>query len=307
MNKDLLSLADLSIQDLKSLLEKASALKKEPRSLALEGKNLALLFQKPSMRTRVSFDVGMAHLGGRAMYLSPDEVGLGKREAPEDVARVLSRYVDGIVARTFDHRDVELLAEYATVPVINGLSNAEHPCQALAALLTIQEHQGSLEGKTVAYVGDGNNVAASLVLGCAMVGAHFRTASPEGFELPATMVQKAAAIARDTGSHIEEVGRPEDAVRGADVVYTDVWTSMGQESEAQRRRAAFAGFQVTESLLSLAKPEVIFTHPLPAHQGEEVAPGILEHPRSVVFDEAENRLHVQKALLIELLGSSTAS
>lgn len=303
--QDLVSLADLSPDQLRRILENAAALKGRRAEPALQGKTLAMLFQKPSLRTRVSFDVALIQLGGHPLYLSPEEVGMGRREPVQDVARVLSRYVDGIVARTFAHRDMELLAEYASVPVINGLSDAEHPCQALADLLTVYEKKGALKGKSIAYIGDGNNVAASLLLGAAMVGARFRIASPEGYELPGPLVQRAERLAGESGAHIERLRRPEQAVQGADVVYTDVWVSMGQEGEADRRRPAFAPYQVTAKLLSLAKPDVIFMHPLPARHCEEIADGILEHPRSVVFDQAENRLHAQKALLIELLGRST--
>ena len=305
MKQDFVSIADLSREELDTLLGKAAVFKRGRRARPLEGKTLALLFEKPSLRTKVSFDVAIAHLGGHAVYLSPDEVGMSKRESTEDVARVLSRYVDGIVARTFAHRDVELLAQHATVPVINALSDGEHPCQALADLLTIQERKGPLAGKTIGYVGDGNNVAASLALGAAMMGACYRIASPEGYELPSPVLERAGALAKESGGAIEGVTGPDEAVRGADVVYTDVWASMGQESQAERRRAAFADYQVTEERLSLAKADVIFMHPLPAHHGEEVALGLLEHPKSVVFDQAENRLHVQKALLIELLREST--
>ena len=307
MKKDFVSLADLSPEELRAVLKSASAMKRGRQGRPLEGKALALLFQKPSLRTKVSFVIAMAQLGGHAVYLSPEEVGIGKREPAEDVARVLSRYVDGIVARTFAHREVEVLAHSATVPVINGLSDGEHPCQALADLLTIQEKKGSVEGVTIAYVGDGNNVAASLLLGSAMMGACCRIASPQGYELPRPLVDKARALAKASGGAVEEPAEPDQAVRDADVVYTDVWTSMGQEGEVRRRKAAFADYQVTETTLSLAKPDVLFMHPLPTHHGEEVAAGILDHPNSVVFDQAENRLHVQKALLIELLGASAGA
>lgn len=302
MKRDLVSLADLSTDDLHAILKKASHLKASHRhGHELAGKNLALLFQKPSLRTKVSFDIAMTQLGGHSVYMAPDEVGMGNREATEDVARVLSRYVDAIAARTFSHREIEVLAAHASVPVVNALSNAEHPCQALADLMAIQEKKGTLKGQIIAYVGDGNNVAASLALGAAMTGAHYRIASPQGYGLPATVIARASACARASGATLQELRRPEDAVHGADVVYTDVWASMGQENEAEQRRIHFASYQVTLDLLAQAKSDAIFLHPLPAHRGEEVAPGVLEHRQSAVYDQAENRLHVQKALLLFLL------
>ena len=305
--QDLVSLTDLSRDRLWRIIKLGAAFKGSRSEPVLQGKTLAMLFQKPSLRTRVSFDVALFQLGGHPLYLSPEELGMGRREPVEDVARVLSRYVDGIVARTSAHRDVEVLAQHASVPVINGLSDAEHPCQALADLLTIYEKKGALQGKLITYVGDGNNVAASLALGAAMVGAHFRIASPEGYELPALLVQRAQGLAGESGAVIEQLREPQEAVRGADVIYTDVWVSMGQEGEAERRRAALAPYQVTAELLSLARDDVAFMHPLPAHHCEEIAHGLLDHPRSVVFDQAENRLHAQKALLIELLGPSATA
>ena len=245
----------------------------------------------------------MAHLGGHPVYFSPEEVGIGKRESVEDVARVLSRYVDGIVIRTFAQRDIEVLAEYASVPVINALSDDEHPCQTLADLLTIGEAKGSLQGRTIAYIGDGNNVAASLALGAALSGACFKIASPNGYALGDVWLERARELAGNSSGMIQKTEQVDEAVADADVVYTDVWTSMGQEAEAERRRTAFTGFQVTANLLDKASDDVIFMHPLPAHHGEELAEGILDDPRSVVFDQAENRLHVQKAVLLSLLGS----
>ena len=294
--KDLISIADLDSDDIQRLISAATRLKRR-RSTALQGKVLALIFEKPSLRTRVSFDVAMKQLGGDAIYLSPAEVGLGQREPIPDVARVLSRYVDGIVARTFSHRTVELLAEYSSVPVINGLSDEEHPCQALSDLFTIQEKKGRLEGLKIAYIGDANNVANSLLLACSLMGIDFRIASPEGYKPKDAVLAKA-------GKKIFYTQDPRQAVTNADVVYTDVWTSMGQEAEAERRRVAFAGYQVNRELLALAKSDAIFMHPLPAHHDEEIAEGLLELPQSVVFDQAENRLHMQKAILVELLGAS---
>ncbi|GAG40284.1 unnamed protein product, partial [marine sediment metagenome] len=244
-------------------------------------KILALIFEKPSLRTRVSFDVAMNQLGGHTLMLSPAEVGLGEREPIADVARVLSRYVDGIVARTFAHQSVVLLARYATVPLINGLTDEEHPCQVLSDLLTIHEKKGGLEGLTVAYIGDANNVANSLLLACSIMGMEFRIASPKGYGPK----EKVLAQARKSGGQLLLTEDAKQAVEDADVLYTDVWTSMGQEAESERRRASFAGYQVNQELLSLAKREVIFMHPLPAHHGEEIAEGLLESPQSVVFDQ----------------------
>jgi ornithine carbamoyltransferase len=276
--------------------------KRKTMSSILAGKTLALIFEKPSLRTKVSFDVAMYQLGGHSVYLSQNEIGLGSRESIADVARTLSRYVDIIAARTFAHVTVESLAKYATVPVINALSDGEHPCQALADIMTIYEKKGKLEGLNLAYIGDGNNVANSLFLACATVGANFRIASPEGYELCKEIMPLGLRSSRKVGAEIALLKDPGEAVKGADVVYTDVWTSMGQEAEAQKRRKAFAGYQVDKKLLALAKENAIFMHPLPAHHDEEVAPGVIDSKQSVVFDQAENRLHVQKAILAEILG-----
>jgi len=271
----------------------------------LAGKVLALVFEKPSLRTRVSFDVGMRQLGGECLYLSPPEVGLGSREPVEDVARVLSRYVDGIAARTFEHRTVEELARWAGVPVINALSEGEHPCQALADLLTVEEKKGRLAGVSLAFVGDGNNVARSLCLAAAMSGMDFRFASPAGHELPRGMVARAEELARACGGSVACLHDPEEAVRGADVVYTDVWASMGQEAEASARREAFQGYQIDAKMMALAAADALFMHDLPAHRGEEVAAEVIEGPQSVVFDQAENRMHAQKAALALILGEES--
>ena len=302
--KHLLSMADLTPERVWQYIDTAVAMKRNGHGTPLAGKSLALVFQKPSNRTRVSFEVGMHQLGGHATYLSQEEIGLGVREPIADVARTLSRYVDGIVARTYAHKDLEELAAYASVPVINGLSEAEHPCQALADLLTIREKKGALRGVVITYVGDGNNVAASLALAATQVGADFRMASPEGYWLATGVWAQAQDYARVSGSHLLCVEEPEEVVRGADVVYTDVWTSMGQEAEAEVRRKALAPYQVTARLLAEAKEGVLFMHPLPVHHGEEVERGLLEHPASVVFDQAENRLHIQKAILADLLGGA---
>jgi ornithine carbamoyltransferase len=244
----------------------------------------------------------MWQLGGHVLYLSPAEVGLGQRESVPDVARVLSRYADAIAARTFSHQTLQVLAGHSRVPVINALSDVEHPCQALADLLTIYEKRGELNGLTLAFVGDGNNVAHSLMLAASLVGMNFRIASPPGYAVQDSLFHLARDYAATSGAEIFCADDPRLVVSGADVVYTDVWTSMGQEAEAQERRQIFAGYQVNSELLSLAREDAIFMHPLPAHHGEEVAPGILDSPRSVVFDQAENRMHLQKALLAQMLG-----
>ena len=298
--KDLLSIADLSGEEIRQLISDAIDLKAAGWLSMLSGKTLALMFEKPSLRTRVSFELAMRQLGGQTIYLSPAEVGLGQREAVSDVARVLSRYVDAIAARTFSHKSLEVLARYSSVPVINALSDWEHPCQALADLLTIYEKKGELQGLTLAFVGDGNNVARSLMLAASLTGMHFRIASPPAYAIDDRVVQLAQSNATSSGGEILCTDDLRLAVSRADIVYTDVWASMGQEAEA--RRKVFAGYQVNSELLSLAGEEAIFMHPLPAHHGEEVAEGVIDSSRSVVFDQAENRLHLQKALLAQILG-----
>ena len=300
--KDLLSVADLNREDIPLLISRAVELKVEGWTNSLSEKVLALVFEKPSLRTRVSFEIAMLQLGGHTIYLSPAEVGLGTRESVPDVARVLSRYVDAIAARTFSHETLEVLAQYANVPVINALSDLEHPCQALADLLTIYEKKGELEGLALAYVGDGNNVAHSLMLSSALAGMNFRIASPAGYRVRDDLLELARSYAMESGTEIMCTEDPRQAVREADVVYTDVWTSMGQEAESEKRRQAFTGYQVNDDLLSLAEEDAILMHPLPAHHGEEVAEGVLDTPQSVVFDQAENRMHLQKALLVDMLG-----
>jgi len=301
--KDLLSVADLSSEDIRLLISNAVDMKARGGLSLLNGKTLALMFEKPSLRTRVSFEVAMQQLGGHTIYLSPAEVGLGKRESVPDAARVLSRYVDAIAARTFSHQTLEILATYSRVPVINALSDLEHPCQALADLLTIYEKKGELNGLTLAFVGDGNNVAHSLLLAASLMGMNFRIASPTGYTVQERILQLAQGYATSSGAEILCTEEPRLVVSGADVVYTDVWTSMGQEAEADRRRQIFANYQVNSELLSLAREDAILMHPLPAHHGEEVAEGILASPKSVVFDQAENRMHLQKALLAGILGA----
>jgi ornithine carbamoyltransferase len=300
--KDLLSIVDLDNDDIRSLISDAVELKARGWLSLLEGKILAVLFEKPSLRTRVSFEVAMRQLGGQAIYLSPAEVGLGERESVADVARVLSRYVDVISARTFSHQALESLARYSTVPVINALSDLEHPCQALADLLTIYEKKGDLSGLTLAFIGDGNNVAHSLLLAASLSGMNFRIASPAGYAVREGILNQAQEYATASGAEIFCTEEPQAAVSGADIVYTDVWTSMGQEAEAEQRRRIFADYQVNSELLSLANEDAIFMHDLPAHRGKEVDEDILDSPQSVVFDQAENRLHAQKALLVKMLG-----
>jgi ornithine carbamoyltransferase len=300
--KDLLSIADLSGEDIERLISSAVEMKTEGWSSCLSEKVLALVFEKPSLRTRMSFEVAMRQLGGHAIYLSPAEVGLGQRESVADVARVVGRYVNGLAARTFSHQTLELLAGHAEVPVINALSDLEHPCQALADLLTVYEKKDELEGITLAYIGDGNNVAHSLLLAAALAGMNFRIASPDGYRVREDIWRLAREYAAESCAEMYGTTEPGEAVRAADVVYTDVWTSMGQEAEAEQRRRAFAGYQVNAELLSLARADAILMHPLPAHHGEEVAQGVLDGPQSVVFDQAENRMHLQKALLADMLG-----
>jgi ornithine carbamoyltransferase len=307
MKKDLLSIADLNRKEIERLIEQAWRMKQEGASPLLAGRTLALLFEKPSLRTRVSFDIAMYQLGGHSIYLSPEEVGLGKREPAADIARVLSRYVDGIAARTFSQETLHVLAGHSSVSVINALSDLEHPCQALSDLFTVYEKKGKLPGLTLAFIGDGNNVANSLLLGASLTGMNFHIASPSGYEVKKEVLNQGKKIAALSGSQIQLTNDPHEAAKEADIIYTDVWASMGQEAEAKKRRHAFSGYQVDNKLLSLAKRGVLFMHPLPAHHGEEISAGLLDDPRSVVFDQAENRLHLQKALLVKLLSNSKIS
>jgi len=267
----------------------------------LPWRSVALLFEKPSLRTRVSFEIAVTQLGGHCLYLSPQEVGLGVREPVPDVARVLGRYVDCVVARVFEHASLETLAKWSGVSVINALSDWEHPCQALADLLTIRENRGATAGVHLAYVGDGNNVARSLCIAASTVGMHFAIATPSGYGLDEGTVEMARRLSDSSGAQLLVTEDPAEAVAGADVVYTDTWTSMGQEEEAEFRRKAFGPYQVNDALLGLAKPGAVFMHCLPAHHGEEVTTDVLNGPSSVVFDQAENRLHVQKAILAQIL------
>lgn len=302
--RDLLSIGELSAGELAAILATSAELKAETKQGIphphLAGKSLALIFEKPSLRTRLSFDVGMFQLGGRAIYLSPAEVGLGKRETVSDVARVISSMCDVIVARVFKHADLVEMAEYSSVPVINGLSDLEHPCQALADLLTIQEWFGRIAGLKMAYIGDGNNMAHSLMLGAALSGMDITVISPPDYEPNEEIVAQARRIAAGR-SAIKAVHNLETGVAGADIIYTDVWASMGQEEEAAARRKIFMPYQVNEALVAQAAPQALVLHCLPAHRGEEITEGVLEGPQSAVFQQAENRLHAQKGLLVHLL------
>ena len=296
-----MSVADLTTAEILALLDKALELKRfpNPEDKPLAGKTAALVFQKPSLRTRVSFEVAMLELGGHAVYLSPAEIQLGQREGVVDAARVLSRYVDVIIARVFLHPDVAGLAAYASVPVINALSDREHPCQILADLLTLSERHGSLRGVRLAYVGDGNNIAHSLALAAPGLGIDLRFACPDGYE-PDPLIMDQALASHDSGA-IELFRDPREAVRGADAVYTDSWYSMGQESEADIRAPIFRRYQINAELLSYAAPNAIAMHCLPAHRGHEITDEVMDGPASAVYDQAENRLHAQKALLLRLL------
>lgn len=301
-----LAIADHSSSEIRGLLDRAVTLKKEFQAGGnqplLKGKALAMVFQKPSLRTRVSFEMGMQHLGGHAIYIGPQEIGLGQRESIADVARVLAGYVDGIMARVFDHAQVLDLAKWSDVPVINGLSDYNHPCQGLSDALTIWEHFGKQENLNVVYVGDGNNVALSLMHVCAKLGWNFAIANPEGYDLPEEAVETARKFATESGSGITLLDDPTEAVKDADVIYTDTWVSMGQEEEMKRREAAFPAYQVNAGLLAKAKPNTMVMHCLPAHRGQEITDEVADGPQSLLFPQAHNRLHAQKALLAELMG-----
>lgn len=301
--KHFLSVSTTSTEDLYELLALSAELKKlyksGGRDLSCAGKTLAMLFEKPSLRTRVSFEVAMVQLGGHALYIKPEDIGgIGKREPIKDMGRVFSRYVNAIMARTFDHETVTELAKWSSVPVINALTDSSHPCQAMADVMTIQEHFGDLKGKKIAFIGDGNNVARSLAFACAKLGMKLAVASPVGYELDRESIVKANAIAADAVSQNHD---PKQAVRDADVIYTDTWVSMGQEEEKEKRLKDFAGFAVDEKLVKLAPKNVKIMHCLPAYRGYEITDEVCESPNSVIFDEAENRLHFQRALLKKLI------
>ncbi|MCZ7651368.1 MAG: ornithine carbamoyltransferase [Thermoanaerobaculia bacterium] len=304
MPRHFISLHDLTAAELAGLLQLGLDVKAHRARYAgaLAGQTLAMIFQKSSTRTRVSFEVAMLQLGGHGLFLSGRDIQLGRGETISDTAQVLSRYVDGIMARTFAHQDVLDLARFGSVPVINGLTDDLHPCQVVADLLTIREAFGDLEGRKIAYVGDGNNVAHSLMFGAAKAGMNIAIASPAGYRVQEKYLELARADAEAAGTRIELTEDPREAVRGASAVYTDVWASMGQEEEAAKRLRAFAGYQVDAAMMALAHPEAIFLHCLPCHRGEEVAAEVVDGPQSRVFDEAENRLHAQKAILLWLMG-----
>jgi ornithine carbamoyltransferase len=301
-----LSLTDLTPQALRDLLQRAVDLKEEWRAEGnpplLQNQTLGMVFQKPSLRTRVSFEMGMHHLGGQALYLSPFEIKLGERESVPDVARVLSRYVHGIMARVFAHADILALAEYSQVPVINGLSDYNHPCQAMADFLTIVERKGwDLGGHKLAFIGDGNNVSTSLLFGATMLGMDFAIAGPPGYELPDGVWAQGQRLAAVSGSDLMATHDPHAAVDGADAIYTDVWASMGQEEQAEERARIFMPYQVNEALVAEAQSDVIVMHCLPAHRGQEITDAVCDGPHSVLWDQAENRMHAQKAILVELM------
>jgi len=303
--KNLVSMGDFSREEVERVIERARALKAEWKAGGnpplLAGKTMAMIFEKPSLRTRVTFEAGMTQLGGHAIYLGQD-IGFGTRETIADIAANLSRWVEIIIARTYAHESVVELAQEATVPVINALSDHEHPCQALAALLTLYEHKGKVQGFKLAWLGDGNNVCHSLLLICATMGINMTAACPRGYWPDPGVVGWARELAKESGSQIGVITDPAVAAQGADALYTDVWASMGQESEAAERSKIFPPYQVNQALVNLAKEDVLVMHCLPAHHGEEITTDVLDGPHSVVLDEAENRLHVQKALIVEMLG-----
>jgi len=306
MKRDFIRLMDYSSAEILALIDSAHQLKKQKGKLRsdLKGKTVALVFQKPSNRTRVSFEVGVYELGGNCLYLGPEEINLGKRETTHDVAKTLSRYVDCIVARVFYNKDIEELALHADVPVINALCDLYHPCQALADIQTIREQLGKFKGLTLAYVGDGNNVFHSLMMACVKVGIDVRFAGPKGYGPNAEIVNVAKGVAKKNGCTIEFGKNPKEAVKGAHVIYSDVWVSMGQESQTAKRVREFKGYQINGDLVKLADKDYIFMHCLPAHRGMEVTADIIDGKHSVIFDQAENRLHAQKAVLLKLLKGS---
>jgi ornithine carbamoyltransferase len=310
LKRDIISVLDMrddfeailaNAEKMKKDLRKKETAKKTTKQDPLKGKVMGMVFEKPSLRTRVSFEVGMAQLGGKALYIGPDEVKIGKRESVSDVANVLSRYVDVIMYRAFSNQIMRELAHYASVPVVSGLDDIEHPCQCAADLLTVKEKKGKLKGLQMLYVGDGNNVCNSLLLGCALVGMNMRAATPKDFRPNADIVAKAQEIAKTTGARIELMSNPYQAAEGADVIYTDTWVSMGQESEKAAREKLFLPYQVNDKLAEKANKDWIFLHCLPAHRELEVSAGVMDGPHSVVFDQAENRMHAQKAILVAVL------
>ena len=296
-NKDFLSIADLPMNHVNDLINIGCSSKTNPNQNILNKKNLVLLFEKPSLRTRVSFEIGIRQFGGECIYLNKEDVGMNSRENADDIAKVLDRWADGIIARVFQHSTLITLSENTNIPVINALSDQEHPCQAIADLMTIKEHKGNLKGLKVVFVGDGNNVATSLSIGCASVGADFILSCPSGYEIQHDLWLEAQKRASITGAKLEIINDPKSAVSNADVIYTDVWISMGQEDETKNRIEKFSQYQVNPELMSLSNKNAIFMHDMPAHENEEISIGMLDHPQSVVFDQAENRLHAQKGIL----------
>jgi ornithine carbamoyltransferase len=301
-SKDFLSILDVSNGDVKSLVEKSARMKHDTNPKILKGKNIALLFEKPSLRTRVSFEVGINQMGGNCISLGGAEVGLGVREPESDVAMVLDRWVDCIVARVFSHNSLNLLASNCSIPVVNALSDRAHPCQAVGDCLTIYEQKGRLEGLKLAFIGDGNNIASSLALACSYAGMDFSIASPESYQLPKDIWDSANKIADNKNTSLNWTPDPKEAVYNADIIYTDVWVSMGDEGEREERLAKFSEYQVNEELASNAKPDFIFMHDMPVRRGEEISQNMLNHPNSVVYQQAENRLHAQKTILADLFG-----
>ena len=304
--QDFLAIADFTPKELQEMLDLAVELKKERAEKGanrplLKDKKLAMIFQKPSLRTRVSFERGMEHMGGSAMYIGPAEVGLGKRESIADVARVVAGYVDMVMARVFEHDHVLKLAKWSNVPVVNGLSDYNHPCQAMADALTIYEEFGTLKDINITYVGDGNNVAVSLMHICAKLGANFTIGNPEGYDMPASTLEEGQIYAKESGSTITLLNDAQDAVKNADVIYTDTWTSMGQEEETKKREAVFPPFQVNDALVSAANDRVIVLHCLPAHRNHEITDSVADGPHSRLFPQAHNRMHAQKAVLVKMM------
>jgi ornithine carbamoyltransferase len=308
-HKDFISIHDYTAEEIAAIFALTKDIKKSPDKFRneLAGQALGMIFEKSSTRTRVSFEVGMFQLGGHALFLSARDIQLGRGETIHDTAKVLSRYLDGIMARTFAHKTVTELAEFASIPVINGLTDLLHPCQAMTDYFTAMEHLGDLRGKKIAWIGDGNNMAHSLMYGAAKVGMDIAVATPKGYEPDATVVAKAKADAEKAGTKLILTSSIEEAAKDADIVETDVWTSMGQEQESQKRLRDFQGWQVDERVMSMAKRTAIFMHCLPAHRGEEVSAAVCDGPQSVIFDEAENRLHVQKAIMVTLMKGRTKS
>lgn len=303
--RDMIELDEYSTEEIQFLLDSAIEIKRKQKNgevyQPLKGKTIGLIFEKSSTRTRVSFEAGMFQLGGHALFLSKNDIQLGRGEPISDTAQVMSRYLDGLMIRTFGHDNVVNLAKYASIPVINGLSDMAHPCQVLADLQTVLEHKGKLKGLKMAFIGDGNNMAHSLLIGGAKMGMHVAVASPKGYEADASIVKLSEEIAAQTGGKITITQDPLEAAKDADVIYTDVWASMGFEEEQAQREAAFEDYQVNEELVKAAKPDYLFLHCLPAHRGEEVSEGVIDGANSVIFDQAENRLHAQKALMVALM------